>query len=188
MSNTITLSNNAVTVKSNRTITTSLAIAKEFNKRHTDILRAITNRISRRIFALAGISETAKDWIKETSYLDEQGKTRKMYELTKDGFIFVVMGLTGEKADAIKIAYINEFNRMTNALESKKPINPDPFDPTPAIDLIDSNIKNIQLAMHLYDVAVKANQIKSADYFIHLAMYLADHNPDVTPFQYKLKF
>lgn len=32
--------------------------------------------------------------------------------MTKDGFIFLVMGFTGQKAAAIKEAYINAFNMM----------------------------------------------------------------------------
>jgi len=35
-----------------------------------------------------------------------------MYHITKDGFIFLVMGFTGEKAAQIKEAYIDAFNRM----------------------------------------------------------------------------
>ncbi len=47
-----------------------------------------------------------------TSYTDQQGKERPMYRLTKDGFIFLVMGFTGEKAAQIKEAYIAAFNQM----------------------------------------------------------------------------
>ncbi len=32
--------------------------------------------------------------------------------MTKDGFVFLVMGFTGKKAAAFKEAYIAEFNRM----------------------------------------------------------------------------
>ena len=40
------------------------------------------------------------------------------YEMTKDGFIFLVMGFTGHKAASIKEAYINAFNRMANQLQA----------------------------------------------------------------------
>lgn len=36
--------------------------------------------------------------------------------MTKDGFIFLVMGFTGHKAAAIKEAYINAFNIMAEQL------------------------------------------------------------------------
>jgi hypothetical protein len=39
-----------------------------------------------------------------------------MYEMTKDGFIFLVMGYTGAKAAQIKEAYIHAFNHMADIL------------------------------------------------------------------------
>lgn len=36
--------------------------------------------------------------------------------MTKDGFVFLVMGFTGKKAAAFKEAYIAEFNRMEAGL------------------------------------------------------------------------
>ena len=36
--------------------------------------------------------------------------------MTKDGFIFLVMGFTGQKAAGIKEAYINAFNHMAAQL------------------------------------------------------------------------
>uniref|UniRef100_UPI0014957AF8 Rha family transcriptional regulator n=2 Tax=Serratia TaxID=613 RepID=UPI0014957AF8 len=40
----------------------------------------------------------------------------KIYRMTKDGFMLLVMGFTGKKAMAIKIAYINAFNMMAEEL------------------------------------------------------------------------
>ena len=40
----------------------------------------------------------------------------KYYEMTKDGFIFLVMGFTGAKAAQVKEAYINTFNHMAAML------------------------------------------------------------------------
>ncbi|WP_440867560.1 Rha family transcriptional regulator [Symbiopectobacterium purcellii] len=42
------------------------------------------------------------------------GATRdsKIFTMTKDGFVFLIMGFTGKKAAAFKEAYIAEFNRM----------------------------------------------------------------------------
>ena len=39
-----------------------------------------------------------------------------LYELTKDGFILLVMGFTGKNAMSIKIAYINAFNAIAEKL------------------------------------------------------------------------
>ncbi len=43
----------------------------------------------------------------------------KAYQLTRNGFTFLVMGYNGEKASRFKWAYINEFNWQQASLESK---------------------------------------------------------------------
>lgn len=90
--------------------TTSLKIAEAFEKRHADVLRTISNIASQvsesfnqRNFALV-------------DYIDPKGEKRPAYELTKDGYVMVVMGFTGEKAMQIKEAYINAFNLMAAKL------------------------------------------------------------------------
>lgn len=97
--------------------TTSLKIAEAFEKRHADVLRAIDKIVSqvsdsfgKRNFALSEYEQPNNLGIM-TSY--------RMYELTKDGFIMVVMGFTGAKAFAIKEAYINAFNLMHDKLFPK---------------------------------------------------------------------
>ncbi|HAM4877699.1 TPA: transcriptional regulator [Escherichia coli] len=104
MATTLTLSHPCVTVENGRAVTTSVAIAEFFRKMHKDVLKKIDNlecseKFSERNFAPA-------------EYLDEQGKKRPMYQITKNGFVFLVMGFTGKKAAAFKEAYIAEFDRM----------------------------------------------------------------------------
>lgn len=41
--------------------------------------------------------------------------------MTKDGFMFLVMGFTGKKAVNIKDAFINVFNQIENQLRSAMP-------------------------------------------------------------------
>ncbi|MCU4315267.1 Rha family transcriptional regulator [Acinetobacter bereziniae] len=98
----------AVFIQEDQVKTTSLKVAEIFEKRHSDIIRVLKNidcspEFSQRNFASA-------------NYLDEQGKPRPMYEMTKDGFIFLVMGFTGATAARIKEAYINTFNQMAAML------------------------------------------------------------------------
>lgn len=98
------LSHPDVTIENGRAVTTSVAIAEFFRKMHKDVLKKIDNlecseKFSERNFAPA-------------EYLDEQGKKRPMYQITKNGFVFLVMGFTGKKAAAFKEAYIAEFDRM----------------------------------------------------------------------------
>lgn len=98
----------AVVLKNGRAITTSQYVAMVFSKRHSDVLRTIkeldcSNDFSQRNFASA-------------TYIDAQGKPRPMYEMTKDGFTFLVMGFTGPEAARYKEDYIRAFNLMAEAL------------------------------------------------------------------------
>ncbi|EFZ2014239.1 Rha family transcriptional regulator, partial [Shigella sonnei] len=47
-----------------------------------------------------------------SEYTDSTGRKLPMYQITKNGFVFLVMGFTGKKAAAFKEAYIAEFDRM----------------------------------------------------------------------------
>ena len=94
-------------------------ISKRFSKEHKDII----NMIERRIESIKSIgeSETEKFLFNfiESSY-KSRGKTFKEYQLTKDGFIFVVMGLEGLEAEKLKIEYITIFNKMYQLIETRQ--------------------------------------------------------------------
>nr|DAO43666.1 MAG TPA: regulatory protein [Caudoviricetes sp.]DAT92708.1 MAG TPA: regulatory protein [Caudoviricetes sp.] len=103
-----------VQVKNSQTITTSEFIAQAFNKRHDNVLQSIDNLLADidPAFAAQNFRET------EISTQNNLGFTVKnrAYELTKDGFMLLVMGFTGKAALAIKIAYIQAFNKMAEML------------------------------------------------------------------------
>lgn len=92
--------------------TTSLKVAEHFRKQHKNVLRDIEN--------LEIPEEFRQLNFEPSSYINEQGKEQPCFEMTKDGFIFLVMGFTGKDAAKWKIAYINEFNRMEQALLDAK--------------------------------------------------------------------
>ncbi|WP_427864946.1 Rha family transcriptional regulator [Providencia stuartii] len=107
MNTSVTVVNTAtphVTIKDHKAITTSQNVSSFFNKRHDDVLKKIRNLDCSQEFSARNFAEA--------EYIDEQGKPRPMYEMTKDGFVFLVMGFTGKKAAQFKEAYIAEFNRM----------------------------------------------------------------------------
>ncbi|EBZ2217968.1 transcriptional regulator [Salmonella enterica subsp. enterica serovar Montevideo] len=107
-----TLSHPDVTIKNGRAVTTSIAIAEFFGKRHDNVLRAIANiECSEKFNALN---------FEDVTYTDAKGEKRPMYQITKNGFVFLVMGFTGKKAAAFKEAYIAEFDRMENELRQQK--------------------------------------------------------------------
>lgn len=92
--------------------TTSLVVAKFFGKRHSDVLRTISKLDCSDEFSLRNFAQS--------DFVDERGRVRQMASMTKDGFIFLVMGFTGKQAARLKEAYINEFNRMSDALNQRQ--------------------------------------------------------------------
>ena len=48
-------------------------------------------------------------------------RQQRMFELTRDGFVFLVMGFTGPKAARWKEAYIAAFNAMEAQLAARTP-------------------------------------------------------------------
>lgn len=113
-----------VSVHDGRPATTSLEVAKFFGKRHDHVMRGIKDIIdncaeslSAPNFGAANCPESFSRLNFElASYLDEQAKNRPMYIIYRDGFMLLVMGYTGKKALAIKLAYIEAFNAMEEEL------------------------------------------------------------------------
>ncbi|MGL5648800.1 MAG: Rha family transcriptional regulator [Clostridium sp.] len=106
--NKVDLFRNMVSINDGEIVTTSRKVADVFGKRHSDVIRKIESidcygDFSQRNFASA-------------EYIDEQGKPRKQYYLTKDGMALLVMGFSGRKATEWKINYINAFNWMADKI------------------------------------------------------------------------
>lgn len=100
-----------ITVAGEQLATTSLKVSKAFGKRHGDVLRAVDNvecseEFSQRNFA-------------SRDFVDGRGRRRRYVEMTRDGFIFLVMGFTGRFAAAIKEGYINAFNAMAEMMRNQ---------------------------------------------------------------------
>lgn len=91
----------------NRLVTTSKAIAEYFDKQHKDVLRKIDNLDCSPEFTSAHFCAHA-----ENQLIGVAEREVRYYEITKDGFMFLVMGFTGKKAARLKEAYFNAFNRM----------------------------------------------------------------------------
>ncbi|EFA5655277.1 transcriptional regulator, partial [Escherichia coli] len=99
-----TLSHPDVTIENGRAVTTSVAVAEFFRKLHKNVIQKIE--------ALECSSEFTELNFKPSEYTDSTGRKLPMYQITKNGFVFLVMGFTGKKAAAFKEAYIAEFDRM----------------------------------------------------------------------------
>lgn len=102
-----------VIIQNGKAITTSLDIAKCFTKRHDNVLRCISN--------LDCSSEFTALNFELSTYTDCTGRNLPVYNITRDGFVFLVTGFTGKKAAQFKEAYINAFNEMEKQLHSTHP-------------------------------------------------------------------
>ncbi len=91
-------------------VTTSRKIAKVFGKEHYNVLRDIENLDCSESFNTINFELV--------NYKDKKGEKRPEYIITKDGFVFLVMGYRGRKAAAFKEAYIKRFNDMEDYIKS----------------------------------------------------------------------
>ncbi len=102
---------NLVAIENNEVVTSSIKVAEVFGKQHKDVLKAvksldISEEFRERNFALSKI-------------VYQNGNIKKqlpMYYITRDGFMFLVMGFTGKTAARWKEAYIKAFNEMEKML------------------------------------------------------------------------
>ena len=125
----------------------SRMIAEAFGKQHNHVMRDIRNLFN------SGMSEEFRQSnFGQSSYLNEQGHRQPCYHLTRDGFVMLVMGYTGENAMRFKEDYINRFNemeehiRMLQSLRDQHPLlteaikntrqNPKPYDYSNEADMI----------------------------------------------------
>ena len=105
-----------VAVENEHVVTTSLRVAEVFGKQHKDVLRAVksldcSEDFHKRNFALM-----------QKSIKIGNGAERKspMYYITRDGFMFLVMGFTGKTAAKWKEAYIKAFNEMEAKIRAEQ--------------------------------------------------------------------
>ena len=106
--------NDLVFIEGGEVVTTSRQVAKQFGKQHRNVLRAIKNIECSEEFALLNFEQCF-----EINKL-ANGKPEPVVRMTKDGFMFLVMGFTGKKAAQMKEAFIYAFNWMADELKSMR--------------------------------------------------------------------
>lgn len=121
----------SVILHDGRPATTSLEVTKFFGKQHQHVIRDITALTDNcpESFSASNFGRA--------SYIDEQAKSRPMYIIYRDGFMLLVMGYTGKKALAIKLAYIEAFNALEADLRRRRegalPPAPRKFSPSSTV-------------------------------------------------------
>lgn len=124
MSEAIKINNQIVKFEqqNHRVFCTSMDIARVFEKRHDDVLKAIRNIIidlkaigtSNDILNFAEVVRISKTTNPKNGKL--VNRKIPMYNLTRDGFSLLAMGFTGKKAMKWKMSFLNAFNQMERSL------------------------------------------------------------------------
>lgn len=92
----------------------SLQVAETFEKRHKNVIRKIEQIIEEQP------AQNCARCFKKVFYTDAKGEQRPMHYMNRDGFTFLVMGFTGQKANEWKWKYITAFNRMESIIREKQ--------------------------------------------------------------------
>ncbi|MCC4432092.1 Rha family transcriptional regulator [Limosilactobacillus reuteri] len=104
-----------VIMRDRQAVTTSLQVAKNFEKNHADVMRSIRN--------LTQQNCRVKNMFVEDVYVNKRGQEQPMFYINRDGFSLLVMGFTGDKALQFKLKYIDAFNQMEKQLQQQKPLS-----------------------------------------------------------------
>lgn len=103
---------NAVEIAGTRTFTTSMMVAEVFEKEHKNVLRDIDRLDCPPEYRKLNFEPTFREVLGPNGAIRQD----RYFELTKDGFTFLVMGYRGSNAALFKIAYINRFNEMAASI------------------------------------------------------------------------
>lgn len=156
-----------VVVENSQAVTTSLKVAGVFGKQHKDVLKAIRNIITTAQNCAFVDNQAVRDAFKSIEIEQPMPvgngiKNIPAYVISRDGFSWLAMGFTGEKALAFKIAYTNAFNAMEAKLrESRQLTNLSFIAPvsktTNAMALTLSNLNRLQedYVRRLYELEKK---------------------------------
>lgn len=92
--------------------TTSLDVAETFKKQHSHVLKTIE-----KLECSSGFLKLNFGLYHYSSGLRDDNRKYKAYEITRDGWTFLVMGFTGKKAAKFKEQYIKAFNAMEEVIQ-----------------------------------------------------------------------
>lgn len=96
-----------VEARNGEVFTSTQQVAEAFEKLH--------NHVIAKVRALECSAQFLTDNFSSVKF-EHRGNTYEAFEMTKDGFMFLVMSFTGKKAAAIKEGYIAAFNWMAEQL------------------------------------------------------------------------
>ena len=84
----------------NTPVTTSLAVAESFGKRHNNVVRDIETLDVTEDFNLLNFEQI--------SYTDKMNRTYRAYVMTRDGFLHLALRYRGKKAERFRKDFIRD--------------------------------------------------------------------------------
>ncbi|WP_052702595.1 Rha family transcriptional regulator [Vibrio sp. S234-5] len=123
--------------QTNQLVTNSMKVAEYFGKQHRNVLAKL------RSLECSGEFRSA-NFLAYHHKNEQNGEVYQAYQMTKDGFMFLVMGFTGKRAAEIKERYINAFNEMEQKLANNQKKLPEPQTPVPSMTRVMLVIENGQ--------------------------------------------
>ena len=141
-------------------VVSSRVVAKQLGKRHTDVLRDIDIILEKSDLTFQKNLENAdlRSLIMPSLYqVKGQKRNYKEYLLTKDGFTLYMFNIQGY--NDYKMAYINEFNKMEQALKKNMTQEKLPFSSTVMIP-----IDKIEYWNKIKELSNEADDVRSEIY------------------------
>ncbi|EAJ1255039.1 phage regulatory protein [Campylobacter lari] len=181
MSKPIVINNQEVqfSTSNNQIFCTSLDVAKVFGKRHDDVLKAIRNILNdlREIGDLQCLRNFAESFqYRKIEGFRGRGKKYPYYNLTRDGFSLLAMGLTGKKALRWKTAFLNAFNEMEKLLQ-KEIKSPNKY----LTDLMELIYPNLPQSDYKVSVVITDNPYSKEAKNVFSLNYLVDNRTPKDP-------
>ena len=158
-----------VTIKDNeKAVTTSRIIANVFGKNHKNVLQSIEK--------MECSEEFRRLHFQPSFYTSIQGKELPMFIITRDGFMRLVMGFTGEKAAEAKEELLRQFNAMEALLLS------DDYIIYRASKIQDKKIKMLEGALAQKDevIALQKTELKQAAPLVQYCQEVLQAEGDMT--------
>jgi len=109
-----------VQIHEGHAVTTSIEVARVFEKQHKNVLQSIQS-------LLAQLPDANRLNFQPVKYTDGKGESRPAFQMTRDGFTLLAMGFTGNRALSFKLAFIDAFNRMEAQLKAQASFDPHAF-------------------------------------------------------------
>lgn len=129
----------------------SREVSKLLEKPHNDLMKAIRKYVD--YLAQGNLSHC--DFYIESEYIDDNGRNRPNYQITKKGCEFIAHKMTGQKGTIFTAKYINLFHEMESQLMNPVPIVEQ--------DNAKTSLSSVNTAAKLIMKTMDENEFSSAD-------------------------